>query len=251
MSLDTVTPNHGNWALFLDVDGTLLNDAETPRDVHVSERVKQLLLGLTMRLDGALALISGRSLDEIDRLFAPLRFCASGVHGCELREASGCVVRAPLPTDSLCAIRVELESMLLRNEELLFEDKRYGLAVHFGRAPHLHDEVHNAMENACQQLGSQFRVRSEKCVLEISPAAWSNGTAIAGFMGQMPFANRMPIYIGDDETEDYGFQVVNELGGVSIKVGDSPTTLARHRLPGERNVIHWLESLPPPFLGYA
>lgn len=94
MSPDAVTRNDGDWALFLDVDGTLLDVAETPQDVHVPEEVKQLLLGLTLRLEGALALISGRCLADIDRLFAPLRFRASGVHGCELREPSGCITRA-------------------------------------------------------------------------------------------------------------------------------------------------------------
>lgn len=104
MSPDAVTQHRDRWALFLDVDGTLLEVAETPQRVHVPERIKQLLVALTVRFDGAVALVSGRSLDDIDRLFSPLRFCVAGFRSCEYRESSGCVTRAPLHAEQLIEV---------------------------------------------------------------------------------------------------------------------------------------------------
>lgn len=104
MSPDAVTQHRDRWALFLDVDGTLLEVAETPQRVHVPERIKQLLVALTVRFDGAVALVSGRGLDDIDRLFSPLRFCVAGFRGCEYRESSGCVTRAPLHAEQLIEV---------------------------------------------------------------------------------------------------------------------------------------------------
>jgi trehalose 6-phosphate phosphatase len=251
MMPDAAIRNVAGWALFLDVDGTLLEIAETPQSVVVPSTLKQLLVSLSLRLDGALALISGRTLNDLDHLFAPLRFCAAGMHGWERRDAAGCVIRPQLDPACLNDAREHLRQFTKQHEGLLLEDKGHGLAVHFRRAPHLSWEVSTAVRLAWQQAGSKFAVQAGKCVFEIRPADCTKGTAIRALMQQPPFANRLPIYIGDDLTDEDGFAIVNEIGGISIRVGDAQGSAAQHRLPGVRQVLRWLESIPSPIAVFA
>lgn len=251
MMPDAAIRNVAGWALFLDVDGTLLEIAETPQSVVVPSTLKQLLVSLSLRLDGALALISGRTLNDLDHLFAPLRFCAAGMHGWERRDAAGCVIRPQLDPACLNDAREHLRQFTKQHAGLLLEDKGHGLAVHFRRAPHLSWEVSTAVRLAWQQAGSKFAVQAGKCVFEIRPADCTKGTAIRALMQQPPFANRLPIYIGDDLTDEDGFAIVNEIGGISIRVGDAQGSAAQHRLPGVRQVLRWLESIPSPIAVFA
>ena len=251
MMPDAAIRNVAGWALFLDVDGTLLEIAETPQSVVVPSTLKQLLVSLSLRLDGALALISGRTLNDLDHLFAPLRFCAAGTHGWERRDAAGCVIRPQLDPACLNDAREHLRQFTKQHEGLLLEDKGQSLAVHFRRAPHLSWEVSTAVRLAWQQAGSKFAMQAGKCVFEIRPAACTKGTAIRALMQQPPFANRLPIYIGDDLTDEDGFAIVNEIGGISIRVGDAQGSAAQHRLPGVRQVLRWLESIPSPIAVFA
>jgi trehalose 6-phosphate phosphatase len=246
MSPNAVTRDAGGWALFLDVDGTLLEIAETPQDVRVPESLKELLNTLAVRLDGALALISGRTLQDLDRLFEPLRFCAAGVHGCERRAASGQVSRPPIDPRRLDDARHLLDDFVMWRDGLIVEDKGYALALHFRRAPHLSAAVDCIMRTACERLGPDFMVQAGRCVFEIRPAGWTKGSCIRTFLRQRPFVDCTPIYIGDDLTDEDGFAAVNEFGGLSIRVGAAHVTLAQHRLPGVRDVLQWLESTPWP-----
>ncbi|NJO12691.1 MAG: trehalose-phosphatase [Gammaproteobacteria bacterium] len=251
MRSDATTRSLKGWALFLDVDGTLLEIAETPQSVQVPATLKQLLVTLAFRLDGALALVSGRTLNDLDHLFAPLRFCAAGVHGWERREATGRVVRSQLDAHRLDSARQLLRRFAERDDGLLLEDKGHALAVHFRRAPHLSADVRDAVTEASEHLGSAFAMQAGKCVFEIRPSACTKGTSISAFMQQPPFLNRLPIYIGDDLTDEDAFAIVNEVGGISIKVGGEHWTLAQHRLPGVRQVLSWLESIPSPVSVFA
>ncbi len=243
MSPDAVTQYRDRWALFLDVDGTLLEVAETPQRVHVPERIKQLLVALTVRFDGAVALVSGRSLDDVDRLFAPLRFCVAGLCGCEYRESSGCVTRSSLHAEQLIEVGAKLKDLVRRHQELYLEDKRYGLAVHFRLAPQLRDEVHRAVIAACSDLRLQFAIEVGPCSVEILPASCSTATAISLFMQQAPFAQRIPVFLGNDAADEPAFHFVNGLGGISIKVGATECTAAHHRLSGVEDVVRWLERI--------
>lgn len=243
MSPPTVNQDAG-WALFLDVDGTLLDIAETPESVYVPDDLKTLLLDLSLRLHGALALVSGRSIEDLDRLFNPLRLCVSGVHGCERRDASGTVVRPQIDAQSLHTARMELQKFVDANPGLLLEDKGFGLALHFRRVPLLSGEVLATMRRMCQWLGPKFTLQAGKCVLEIRPTGYSKGTSIAAFMQQPPFADKRPIFLGDDVTDEDGFAVVNELGGMSIKVGNALSTLAQRRIAGVHEVRQWLQDVP-------
>jgi trehalose 6-phosphate phosphatase len=245
MSLNTVTQQEG-WALFLDVDGTLLEVAETPELVYVPHDLKSLLSGLSTRLDGALALISGRTLADLDKLFSPLRFCASGVHGAERRDAAGRVLHPSVKLNRLAEARDELAGFVAAHPGLLLEDKMYAVAVHFRLVPHLEDAVRSTVQTIVSRLGSDYVLQAGKCVFEVRPGAWTKGTAIRMFLSQAPFLGRTPIFIGDDVTDEDAFSVVNEFDGISVRVGDSDNTKANFRLPSVAAVHDWLREIPPP-----
>ena len=236
--------NDERCALFLDVDGTLLELAATPQGVQVSERLKELLVSLSARLGGALALVSGRSIADLDHLFAPLRLSASGIHGSERRDAEGAIIRPRLDQDRIEAMRRTLRRFVVENPGLLLEDKGLGIAVHYRSAPTLAAQVRLFMNAVSERLGPDFVIQTGKCVVEIQPAGHSKGTSIRAFMEEPPFRGRKPIYLGDDVTDEHGFAAVNALDGISIRVGDAATTVARFRLRCVNDVLLWLERIP-------
>lgn len=240
MSTQSVPRIQADWALFLDVDGTLLEIAETPQAVNVTESLKNLLVGLATELDGALALVSGRSLQDLDALFSPLRPAASGQHGCERRAASGCVSRHAVQTSSLNSARGKLAKLVDANPDLLLEDKGYSLAVHFRRHPELKATVLDVIAEECNRLGPKFTLQPGKCVYEIRPAGRSKGTAIATFMTEPPFYGRTPVFVGDDLTDEEAFTVVNAFDGISLKVGLEVPTVAQFRFRDVADVLRWL-----------
>lgn len=234
-------------ALFLDVDGTLIEIAETPHAVIVPPSLKTMLNELSVRLDGALALVSGRSVASLDELFAPFQFTASGVHGCERRDTTGCMVRPQVDTMQLAKVKEELVEWLRKYPDLLFEDKLYALAVHYRRAPALEEIVATHLAALLTHAGNGFELHRGKSVFEIRPAGYSKRGAVHAFMQSPPFAGRLPVFIGDDVTDEDGFAMVNALDGLSIRVGtEAGTTQAKYRLANVAQVIHWLRSLPLP-----
>lgn len=245
MSSNPVLLSDDDWALFLDVDGTLLEIAETPQSVHAPHSLKQLLEMLEVRLEGALALISGRSLANLDQLFSPLRLCASGIHGLERRDALGTLIDPAFDASALAVAHEEFDRFVQQHEGLLLEDKRYSLALHFRRVPELADKVHDTMSTVLARLGPEFTLQAGKCVLELRPAAWNKGVAVRAFMQEAPFRGRTPVYIGDDVTDEDAFAVVNALQGQSIRVGTGADTHARHHLADVDAVIRWLHDNPP------
>jgi trehalose 6-phosphate phosphatase len=236
---------NSGWALFLDVDGTLLELAETPQGVHVSASLKELIGTVRWRLDGALALVSGRSLASLDQLFSPLRLIASGVHGCERRAADGLVMRPEVDAAMIARVRNDLADFVRSHEGLLLEDKHYAVALHYRRAPHLEDEVYRIMEQMRTYLGPTFALQAGKSVVELRPGEWTKGTSIKSFMLEAPFLGRTPVFIGDDVTDEDAFAVVNAMNGISIKVGAAEATIAKHRLGGVSEVLRWLQTVPP------
>lgn len=229
-------------ALFLDVDGTLLEIAATPDAVRLPDALLQILERVVQREAGALALVSGRSLSELDRLFAPHLFPAAGKHGSERRDHAGHVWRAPIDSSPLQTTRVALQSLIARHPGLLLEDKGAALAVHYRAVPELEPQVYSALRAAVAALEPQFQLKPGKCVLELAPAGYSKRTAIEAFMQETPFAGRIPVFIGDDVTDEDGFAAVNALGGYSIRVGLEGTSAARHRLSNVTAVIAWLRA---------
>jgi trehalose 6-phosphate phosphatase len=231
------------WALFLDVDGTLLDIVDRPDAVRVPADLGRTLEAAAEREQGALALISGRSLDQLDTLFAPHRFCAAGLHGLERRNAHGDVLRPSVSEAALGLARERLRDFVRRDPGLLLEDKRLSLALHFRGAPQLEEDARRAMQALCAELGPQMQLQEGKCVLELKPAGASKRTAIEAFMHEAPFAGRVPVFAGDDVTDEDGFAAVNALGGYSIRVGCEGPTQARCRVEGVTQLRDWLESM--------
>lgn len=231
-------PQH--WALFLDIDGTLLPIAETPQSVRVDADLFSLMRRLFQASKGAMALISGRTIAEIDRLFAPLRFPVGGQHGLERRDSQGNRHRHPLPEKGLSLIRTRLAALQSEYPNVMLEDKGETLAIHFRQAQDCAKLVEQTAYAFLSHLGDGWTVQPGKMVFEIKPRGKNKGSAIADFMAEPPFQGRTPIFIGDDATDEYGFTLVNELGGISIKVGEG-LTAARWRISGVEVVRSWLE----------
>jgi trehalose 6-phosphate phosphatase len=232
-----------DWALFLDVDGTIAAIAATPAAVHVPGRALAAIASAHERLAGALALVSGRNLADLDRLFFPLRLPAAGAHGAERRSATG-LVNVRQDTIALSPARALLGQWVAAHAGALLEDKQSSLALHYRKAPELEPAARVVAAAAAAAAGPAFHVQEGKRVLEIKPVAVGKGKAIAEFMAERPFLGRRPVFVGDDFGDEDGFDVVNKLGGHSVAVGVARPTHARWHVADETRVLRWLESQP-------
>ena len=234
------------FAYFLDIDGTLVDLADTPGAVRLHPALPDLVETLYQSSGGALALITGRSIADADRLFSRRRLPIAGQHGHERRSADGIVTLHRASPRVLDAARAALRATVDRHPALLLEDKGLSLALHYRRAPQLASLAHRVMQTLQIRLGDQFAVHRGKRVVELTPAGKNKGLAIRTFMREAPFRGRPPIFIGDDVTDEHGFAMVNRLGGDSIKVGPGPTA-AGWRLSSVTAVLGWLEhGIPRP-----
>lgn len=227
-------------ALFLDVDGTLLEIMQHPDDVQAEPGLTQLLAAASRSLGGALALISGRSIASLDRIFAPLCLPAAGLHGLERRDARG---RVHYPTgyaDRIGAARGELVAFVQSEPGLLLEDKGAALALHYRNAPQLEGACRRRIDAARAVAGEDFHVQHGKMVFELKPTGQDKGTAVAAFMTEVPFRGRAPLFIGDDVTDEDGFRVVNAMGGLSIRVGARADSAARLVAADVPEIVEWL-----------
>jgi len=227
-------------ALFLDVDGTLLQIAIGPGAVTVPARTRLALRTAVARECGAVALVSGRTIAGLDRLFAPLRLPCIGVHGLEWRDADGCHGEASVLPRQLDAARGRIRALVGSLAGLELEDKRFSLAVHFRLAPHMEPRVRQLLDELALALQPHYRVQAGKYCLELRPALRSKRAAIEAFMRLPPFAGRLPVFVGDDATDEQGFEAVNELGGLSIHVGNRPGSAARWQFANVNAVVSWL-----------
>lgn len=233
------------WAYFFDLDGTLIDFADTPAGVRVSEDLRRLLTRMYRSTGGALALMSGRPIADIDRLFPHARMPAAGLHGLERRGARGSVTRhrPPVSRTRIERVRRQLEAQLNGKRGLLLEHKGLSLALHYRRAPRLAAYAHRLARSFLPALGAngRFCIQRGKYVVEMRPSGKDKGVAVREFMREAPFRGRTAVFVGDDATDEFGFRMVNQLGGVTIKVGAGPTA-ARWRLPDVRAVRKWLAS---------
>lgn len=218
-------------ALFLDVDGTLLHIADTPDAVTIGRATIELLARAHAATGGALALITGRSIADADRLFAPLALPVAGQHGFERRDAAGALHRHADTAAELAELRPEIDAFAADRPGVVVEDKGLTLAVHYRLAPDAERALATLAERLVARPGSTLAIQRGKMVIELRPAGRDKGTAIAEFMGEPPFRGRTPVFLGDDVTDEFGFGVVNGLGGVTVKVGAGPSE-ARLRLAG-------------------
>jgi trehalose 6-phosphate phosphatase len=215
------------WALFLDFDGTLADIALRPDQVLVPPELPTLLMRVRDRFDGALAIVTGRPLEVIDRLLAP--FCGDtiGSHGLEQRlEGVAEACRAERHPALRRAAR-QLEAVSAGLPGVRLEDKGCSIALHWREAPEREEAVRKELSSVVSELGADYRVQFGKSVAELLPAFAEKGAAISQFMMTPTYSERRPIFIGDDLTDESGFEMVNACGGISMKVGEGPTQAQR------------------------
>src|SRR6266581_3266426 len=237
--LGTVPRLPADAGFFLDIDGTLLDIAERPQLVRIDDDLGHLLATARDATGGAVALISGRSVAEIDRLFGR-NFCAAGQHGAERRDAAGKMHQHRVPLTGLRKALKRLRVMVAEHPALVLEDKGMNLALHYRSAPELGATVREALRRLVEDLGDDFELQSGKMVMEIKPSGKDKGTAIAEFLAEAPFHGRLPVFIGDDLTDEFGFELINRVGGCSVKVGEG-SSAANWRLPNADAVRAWLK----------
>ncbi len=228
-----------NWAWFLDIDGTLLDIVERPDAVRIKREELDLLGSLHESTGGALALVSGRTIAVLDQLFHPLRVPIAGQHGAERRDSAGRRHRHPVP--SLRGVSHRINRFARDHEGLVVENKGQSVALHYRLAPQLARAAHAAVRAAAEDAGPALEIQDGKMVYEVKAAGCDKGKAIAEFMREAPFAGRVPVFLGDDLTDELGFRVVNDLGGHSIKVGEGASE-ARWRLADPAEARAWLRA---------
>lgn len=217
-------------ALFLDFDGTLVEIARNPEGVEVADRLTPILRRVVDRLDGAVAVVTGRRIADIDT-FLGLPIAAAGLHGLETRPAPGELLQVVPPPPEIDVLRQRLSSHPVLGNGVMLEDKGAGLVLHYRNAPERADEVKAAMDAALDGLTEALHVVPGKMVLEAKRRGFDKGEAVRAFMAHPPFAGRTPIFFGDDVTDEDGMRAAAALGGFGVKIGEGDT-VAAHRLGG-------------------
>jgi trehalose 6-phosphate phosphatase len=230
-------------ALLLDIDGTLLDLAPTPREVWVPPGLAETLRGLLARTGGALALVSGRSLNDIDLIFAPEQFPAVGGHGAEMRisvDSESVATHAP-PMDK--ELKRRLAAIAKLSPGILLEDKGYSLALHYRLAPHAEKAIYEAVSLIRADLpNAPIEVLPGKCVCEIKHSGFNKASGVLELMTHEPFKGRHPIFIGDDVTDESVFAIMPDLGGLAFSVGRRAQGVDGH-FDEPRDVRAWLAKL--------
>jgi len=224
-----------DWSLFLDIDGTLIDIAETPEAVIVPDTLSSTLAAARDWLGGALAIVSGRPFAKIDELMAPLVLPCAGEHGAILRLPDGTIRKA----DALSAVPEPWQQRVraaVRNwNGLVVEYKRYSIAAHFRQVPERQDDLRKLFDSVVAEDSGDFEVLPARMAYEIRHRALNKGTAVREFMKHPPFRGRVPVFVGDDVTDEDGFSAAREMGGLALHVNE-----AFGKQPS--NVRRWLES---------
>lgn len=227
-------------ALFLDFDGTLVEIVDTPEEVEPAEGLKSTLTGCLSHLGGALAVVSGRPVQEIDWFLSPLRLPAAGLHGLEYRlKSEDPVVAAEIGTE-IEVLRDRLSRAKVIRDGVFVEDKGSAIAVHFRALPQSGPDILAFMKDAIADL-EDLHLVSGKMVVEAKPDLWDKGRIVETFMEERPFQGRIPVFIGDDTTDEDGMRAAHRLGGFGVKVG-AGESVANFRLKDVPAVHRWLTS---------
>ena len=239
----SLVPHLSETAILLDIDGTLVDLAPTPREVWVAPGLAKTLNRLLKRTSGALALVSGRSLNDIDLIFAPEQFPAVGGHGAEMRlstDSEAVASHAP-PMDR--ELKLRLAAIAKLSPGILLEDKGYSLALHYRLAPHAEKAIYEAVSLIRADLpNAPIEVLPGKCVCEIKHSGFNKATGVRELMTHEPFKGRRPVFIGDDVTDEAVFGIMPDLGGLAFSVGRRATGVADH-FDEPRDVREWLAHL--------
>ena len=234
-----------NWAYFLDFDGTLVDIADRPEGVRVKQELVGLLSKVNQITDDAVVLVSGRPISDLDHHLKPLKLRASGLHGLEYRlDPNGPIIRCGLRAAALDAARSALAAFARSHEGVQIEDKGRTISVHFRRAPEYKAQAQRATDDALSALGPEFVRLSGKMVFELKPRNVHKGQVVDKFMNSPAFSKRLPVFVGDDVTDEDGFSACNARGGVTVRVGKANMpTKATFRLRDVEAVEDWLRSL--------
>lgn len=229
-------------ALFLDFDGTLVDIAPSPHAVRIHASIVDTLHDVYRLFDGAVAIVSGRCVAEIDRFLDPLVISVAGEHGAQWRNVQGDFFELDTSSFAQALEPIVRAAQLLANQNnaLLLEPKTVGFALHYRMAPALYTLCCKTLLPMVQRTSGLALMRG-KYVLEVVPIAVNKGTAIVHFMRDAPFEGRTPIFVGDDVTDEAGFNAVQGMGGYGVKVGAGPS-VALHRLPNPVTLYAWLEN---------
>jgi trehalose 6-phosphate phosphatase len=230
---------HESWALFLDVDGSLIDFADRPERVHVSKTLAALLGELHSALGGALALVSGRPIEDLTRLFGAPPWAMAGVHGLQLRHADGGRRDIELDHAEQQRLRRAAGGLAARVSHVMVEDKGIAVALH----DRSDDPGMRALREAAEALLEElpdYELQLGHRVIEIKPAGMDKGQAVAELLARPPFHGRMPVYVGDDFTDEHGFATANLENGISIRVGTREPSLAQYTLSSPAAVQAWL-----------
>lgn len=225
-------------ALFIDFDGTLVDLADTPSAVKVSRDDKTLVDGLSRKFGGALAIISGRNLDEVATHLNQFNGVISGCHGAEMRHGGQITRQAEHDADRLEHIKRAVMEFAVIDPRVIAEDKTFGIVLHFRQNPEVESKVRSFVDSLLSN-DDEFVAQPAKMAIEIKPRNISKALAIEEIMRHPEFENRNMVFAGDDETDEVAFAYVNEHGGVSIRIGEGPT-VAQYRVKTPRAFKLWL-----------
>ena len=230
------------WAFFLDFDGVLIDIAPTPEAVVIPPELPDILTRLAKRADGALALVSGRPMESLDRFLTPTRLPTAGIHGAEMRFADG--HQESLTGVDLSAARRTMEELVARHPGLFVEEKSVSATIHFRARPELGAAIEEAVRAAVAG-DPRLAVQPGKMMVEVHVAGADKGAALARFMAAPPFAGRRPLAVGDDLTDEHMFRVATGMGGMAVRVvgGEDRETAATVRVEDTPSVRAWLSNL--------
>jgi trehalose 6-phosphate phosphatase len=230
-----------DWGWFFDIDGTLVEIASSPSSVVVPHELPALIAELHSLSGGAVSLISGRAISDVDRFLPLPGISVAGQHGLELRDADGRMISTPAGGSVLEPVQVALHDAVKRHPGLLLEYKGSSVALHYRQAPRLAGYAHRLMRTLGARYAPGYMIQKGKRVVELRPSNIDKGVAIEKLMATAPFAGRVPVFVGDDITDETGFETVNRMSGYSVKVGRG-RTVAPWRLHDVTAVREWLRA---------
>lgn len=236
-------PNISELAIFADFDGTLVDIAPTPDKIQVDADLKNLLQQLKKRTDNAFAVVTGRSLEDIYRYLGDCDLTFAANHGGQWQLPGKPPESLLVGTEELTDYKKAI-SRFAHQHNLLFEEKSLGIAVHFRQQPAMEVKIDEFIEKL--QINPTYKVIRGKAVREIKPTMANKGVAIERFMAMTPFAGKIPLFVGDDVTDEDGFNTVNAIGGITFKVGEGPS-LAQNRLQNPADVRNLFTQLVSTF----
>lgn len=229
------------FAFFLDFDGTLADVTARPDETWADDATMRLLVALQRASCGAVAIVTGRPLADIDRFLAPLVLPVAAEHGGFRRDAEGSEHQYVDRADQLARVRQRLEFLIAQYPELILEMKETSLSLHYRLAPELGEAAMAALASALDGIEG-LSVRPGKMVLEARPGLITKGAAVEAFLNEPPFEGRVPVCVGDDLTDEDAFAVANDRDGISIKIGEGETR-AQYRFLGRLDFIDWISVL--------